>query len=624
MAPTFSTQAVLPAGSLSKALWLAASATVALSTSPADGSICLPGSDSCEAEAPGLSQRDHLMLQLPGDHIQRLGGLVRNAVVQDQPPPPNQVVEAGEEAATLGHLREAAKAVAAGGWKSFGSGTSCGQSAAERTQLSTAATQRHVGSLPACKALCKQRRRSGCSAVEYAVATGQCMLLSSEVRYAHPAEGSECASLVAGADVYLMLPLDTIGSDGKLRDPLALGAMFDAMVATDVDGFMVDVWWGLTEPQPQEYDFSGYRDLFEMARVRDWKVQAVASFHRCGGNVGDSCNIPLPPFVLEAEGIWYTDSEGVENKEYISLFADEVDVGGRSPVRMYQDWMQAFGQEFATDLGSLITELMVGMGPCGELRFPSYPLDRWEFCGVGQFQAFDPHALASLKAAAQTKGHPDWSAPPGPDTAGSYKSLPDDTDFFTTGYQTDKGKFFLEWYSGALKAHGSRVLAAAQHAMRGRTRLTGKVAGIHWWYDTEAHAAEATAGYYNTNGRNAYDELAGVMAAANSSLDFTCMEMRNSEQPKQCKSNPENLVKQAISAARAHGVEMGGENALLRYDGDAMGQMISYRSHLSSLSFLRLNPNLVKPRNLARFAGLVMGLHGDETGAAALAHLAEA
>merc|ERR1712039_1090160 len=107
-------------------------------------------------------------------------------------------------------------------------------------------------------------------------------------------------------------------------------------------------------------------------------------------------------------------------------------------------------------------------------------------------------------------------------------------------------------------------------------------------------------------------------------FDFTCMEMRNSEQPKQCKSNPENLVKQAISAARARGVQMGGENALLRYDIDAMGQMISYRPHLSSLSFLRLNPNLVKPRNIARFAGLVMGLHGDDTGAAAMAHLAEA
>merc|ERR1740120_1623 len=78
--------------------------------------------------------------------------------------------------------------------------------------------------------------------------------------------------------------------------------MLDSMMVTGVDGFMVDVWWGLTEMQPQEYDFEGYRDLFDMAKARDWKVQAVASFHRCGGNVGDACNTPLPPFVVATDG----------------------------------------------------------------------------------------------------------------------------------------------------------------------------------------------------------------------------------------------------------------------------------------------------------------------------------
>lgn len=339
--------------------------------------------------------------------------------------------------------------------------------------------------------------------------------------------------------------------------------------------------------------------------------------------MGDACNIPLPSFVVAADGIWYTDAEGIENREYISLFADKVEVAGRTPLQMYQDWMQAFADEFSADLGGMITEVMVGMGPCGELRFPAYPLDRWNFCGVGQFQAFDPHALANLDAAAREVGQPEWSTPPTPQTAGSYKTLPNETEFFTTGFRTGYGKFFLDWYSGSLKAHGKHVLAAASAALKGRTRITAKVAGIHWWYDTEAHSAEATAGYYNTNGRNVYGEIAGIIAEANASLDFTCMEMRNREQPQYCKSNPEGLVMQAIGAAKAHSLEMGGENALLRYDGAAMGKMISYRSHLASLSFLRLNPNLVQPNNIARFAGLVMGLHGDDVGAAAMARLAD-
>ena len=52
--------------------------------------------------------------------------------------------------------------------------------------------------------------------------------------------------------------------------------------------------------------------------------------------------------------------------------------------------------------GSVITELTVGMGPAGELRYPSYPEGdgRWRFPGVGEFQCFDRYMLASLKSAA--------------------------------------------------------------------------------------------------------------------------------------------------------------------------------------------------------------------------------
>ncbi len=63
--------------------------------------------------------------------------------------------------------------------------------------------------------------------------------------------------------------------------------------------------------------------------------------------------------------------------------------------------------------------------------------------------------------------------------------------------RADYGKFFLNWYSNALIAHGDRVLAAAKQAFPS-TALAGKVAGIHWWYKDQSHAAELTAGYYNT------------------------------------------------------------------------------------------------------------------------------
>jgi beta-amylase len=33
-------------------------------------------------------------------------------------------------------------------------------------------------------------------------------------------------------------------------------------------------------------------------------------------------------------------------------------------------------------------------------------------------------------------------------------------------------------------------------------KLGAKLAGVHWWFKSRAHAAELTAGYYNTRDRD--------------------------------------------------------------------------------------------------------------------------
>lgn len=42
-------------------------------------------------------------------------------------------------------------------------------------------------------------------------------------------------------------------------------------------------------------------------------------------------------------------------------------------------------------LNDLNQEIQVGMGPAGELRYPSYPEQNgtWRFPGIGAFQCFD-------------------------------------------------------------------------------------------------------------------------------------------------------------------------------------------------------------------------------------------
>lgn len=86
---------------------------------------------------------------------------------------------------------------------------------------------------------------------------------------------------------------------------------------------MVDVWWGIVERDgPRQYDFRGYRRLFEKVRAAGLAVQAVMSFHAAGTNVGDTCTIELPRWVLDAADenpdILYTDAAGARNRECLS------------------------------------------------------------------------------------------------------------------------------------------------------------------------------------------------------------------------------------------------------------------------------------------------------------------
>ena len=81
------------------------------------------------------------------------------------------------------------------------------------------------------------------------------------------------------------------------------------------------------------------------------KVQAVMSFHAAGGNVGDTCKIPLPRWVLEIgdqnKEIFYTDKSGYRNREWLSLGCDEVPIfWGRSPVQVYTNFIDAFCDRF--------------------------------------------------------------------------------------------------------------------------------------------------------------------------------------------------------------------------------------------------------------------------------------
>uniref|UniRef100_A0A0D9XMK4 Beta-amylase n=1 Tax=Leersia perrieri TaxID=77586 RepID=A0A0D9XMK4_9ORYZ len=433
-----------------------------------------------------------------------------------------------------------------------------------------------------------------------------------------------------GTPVYVMLPLDTIGAGGKLGRGRAMAASLMALKSAGVEGVMVDVWWGVVEREgPRRYDWEGYAELVRMAEIAGVKLQMVMSFHQCGGNVGDSCNIPLPPWVLEEMSsnpdIVYTDRSGRRNPEYISLGCDNVPVlKGRTPIQVYSDFMRSFRDTFRDYLGNTIVEIQVGLGPCGELRYPSYPEANgtWRFPGIGEFQSYDKYMRASLQAAALAAGHEEWGRDGGPHDAGQYKQFPEETGFFRRDgtWNTDYGRFFLGWYSGMLLEHGDRVLAAAESVFRGTgAALSAKVAGIHWHYRTRSHAAELTAGYYNTRHRDGYAAIAAAVARRGAALNFTCMEMRDQQQPEHAGCSPELLVRQVRDAARSARATLAGENALERYDAAAFAQVVATAAsaRLAAFTYLRMNKNLFDGDNWRQFVAFVRDMaNGGERGAA--------
>ena len=453
-----------------------------------------------------------------------------------------------------------------------------------------------------------------------------------------PSTGPSSPRSKGGVPVYVMLPLDTVSRDGELQRVEELTARLRALRRAGVEGVMMDVWWGIVERRgPGLYDWAAYLRLVELVERIGLKIHAVLSFHACGANKDDDYHVPHPPWVAEAtsrdpDGFLFTDRGGSRSDEYLSLWADHAplptlsagsSVPPRAPLDCYRDVMASFRAAFEPSLGDVITEVLVGCGPCGELRYPAYAMSRgWRFPGVGEFQCYDRRARESLQNAAVAVGRPEWGNG-GPHDAGSYNSRPDETGFFANGrgglgrgrggseknfsavnpgspagpphklfpsrsmpipalapdspsvsrsnvgnggppsptepratktrdaggprsaslddlsaretgggesggapngangaasalftsadmgatpspngrWDSEYGRFFLQWYSGELVAHGERVMQAASDAFRGSGVSLGlKCAGIHWWYRTRSHAAELTTGYYHVEG----------------------------------------------------------------------------------------------------------------------------
>lgn len=429
--------------------------------------------------------------------------------------------------------------------------------------------------------------------------------------------------------VYVMLPLGVINMKCELVDPDSLLNQLRFLKAINVDGIVVNAWWGIVEAHgPQVYNWSGYKRLFQVVRELKLKIQVVLCFHECGGNVGDDVIIPLPQWVAEIgvtnPDIFFTDRAGRRYQECLSWGIDKERVlRGRTAVEVYFDYMRSFRTEFDVffEDGS-ISLIEIGLGPCGELRYPSNPVKHgWRYPGVGEFQCYDQYLLKSLRRAAETRGHSFWAR--GPDNSGSYNSQPKETGFFCEGgdYNGHYGRFFLSWYSQILVDHGDRVISLAKMAFEGIS-IAAKLSGIYWWYKSSSHAAELTAGFYNPCNRDGYAPIMAMLKKHEAGLNFTCAAtglLASCGDFSGELGDPEGLNWQVLNAAWDALVPVTSENDLPCHDRDGYNHILETAKplndpdgrHLTSFTYIRVGLLLMERQNFMEFERFVKRMHGE-------------
>ncbi|MQL94572.1 hypothetical protein Taro_027220 [Colocasia esculenta] len=437
-----------------------------------------------------------------------------------------------------------------------------------------------------------------------------------------------------GAPVFVTLPVDAVAPGGRVARRKAMAASFMALAAAGVEGVAVEVWWGIVERDaPGAYDWAGYVDLVSLARRHGLKLRVIMAFHQFGSGPGDPCWIPLPRWVLEEMEInpdlSFSDRFGRRSREYISLGCDNVPIlKGRTPIQAYSDFMRNFRDTFQDFLGIIITEVQIGMGPAGELRYPSCPSEKLarpnSLPELGEFQCYDKYMLASINACAQNVGMSAWGSG-GPLGAGNLFQNPEGTHFFKNdgSWNTAYGQFFLEWYSGLLLLHGERLCMAADAIFWGTgVKILAKVGGIHWHYGTNSHPSELTAGYYNTLTRDGYLPIARLFSRYRMTLCCACFDLRDAEMGQvNPESSPEGVLRQLVYAARMCNLPLTGENSVTRLDDESLNQVVkssklykdSLYGHSLSFNFVRMNKNLFDRHNWTRFTRFVRQMSDGRT-----------
>ncbi|KAK8971683.1 hypothetical protein V6N11_018863 [Hibiscus sabdariffa] len=416
--------------------------------------------------------------------------------------------------------------------------------------------------------------------------------------------------------LFVGLPLDAVSDGNTVNQARAIAAGLKALKLLGVEGVELPVWWGVVENEEMgKYDWSGYLAVAEMVQKAGLKLHISLCFHASG-----QPKIALPKWVMkigESQSIFFTDRLGQHYREFLSRAVDDLAVlDGKTPIQAYQDFCESFKSAFSAFVGSTITGISMGLGPDGELRYPSHhkPAKSGTITGVGEFQCYDTNMLNLLKQHAEANGNPLWGLG-GPHDVPTYDQSPNLNTFFNDhsgSWESPYGDFFLSWYSSELVSHGNRLLSLASSIfVDSEVNVYGKVPLMHSWYKTRAHPSELTAGFYNTASRNGYEAVAEMFARNSCKIILPGMDLSDKHQPHDSLSSPESLLAQIRTTCNKHRVEVAGKNlasgGLEQVKKNMLGE-----NPIELFTYQRMGAHFFSPEHFPSFTEFVRTLNQPE------------
>lgn len=446
--------------------------------------------------------------------------------------------------------------------------------------------------------------------------------------------GTRRSAHIDNMKLYVGMPVDAVSESGTVNHARAIAAGLKALKLLGVDGVELPVWWGFAEKEAMgKYDWTGYLAVAEMIHKLGLKLRVSFCFHASSSSSSTEHKVSLPDWVCrigesDPSSIFYTDRSGRQYKDCLSLAVDDLPVlDGKTPLQVYQAFFEGFKAAFSKFMDSTITGISVGLGPDGELRYPSHHHQKAskskKLAGAGEFQCYDKNMLSHLKHHAQVIGNPLWGLG-GPHDAPSYDELPSSSSFFKDhggSWETAYGDFFLSWYSKQLIAHGDRLLSVAASTFRDSPiSVSGKLPLIHHWFKTRSHPAELTAGIYNTVSRDGYEEMIEMFSKNSCSIILPGMDLCDEQQqPIKSLSSPESLLAHIMSSCTKHRVEIMGQNSVAASDATSSsfqqmknllvhGEEGAAAAEISLLTYQRMGAHFFSPEHFPLFTNFIRNL----------------